>query len=325
MSISIRTTYNNAGYDYSSSNVSSDSKSRRSIYAKDLTLSYNDNNYIDNKRKNARNQAMKLINDAWNRDDGLVKNIQDLNDDKANQVVKKQELLSQMKRIDDTKEALRKEYGVSKDSDEQKDLELLEKYQNNKTGASYDDFTDEEIARLKELQNQPLTEYQKRILELNGVKDGLDIETQRIDEKLMRMTISILMAETDQAASQDMINSQDAADQVLEAAEKDIMLKLINDGKETVDDKKAEAEEKADKAEEKKEESQTDDAKTKTEKDNENIIKGESEAEQIEQNHKIKSQSVDNVAEVQKQIQQIMKDNNLINEDIKGIDIDFNF
>lgn len=50
MSISIRTTYNNAGYD-SSSNVSSDSKSRRSIYAKDLTLSYNDNNYIDNKRK----------------------------------------------------------------------------------------------------------------------------------------------------------------------------------------------------------------------------------------------------------------------------------
>ena len=106
---------------------------------------------------------------------------------------------------------------------------------------------------------------------------------------------------------------------ILEAAEKDIMLKLINDGKETVDDKKA------DKAEEKKEESQTDDAKTKTEKDNENIIKGESEAEQIEQNHKIKSQSVDNVAEVQKQIQQIMKDNNLINEDIKGIDIDFNF
>lgn len=103
------------------------------------------------------------------------------------------------------------------------------------------------------------------------------------------------------------------------------MLKLINDGKETVDDKKDEAEEKADKAEEKKEEFQTDDAKTKTEKDNENIIKGESEAEQIEQNYKIKSQSVDNVAEVQKQIQQIMKDNNLINEDIKGIDIDFNF
>lgn len=322
MSISIRTTYNNAGYD-SSSNVSSDSKSRRSIYAKDLTLSYNDNNYIDNKRKNARNQAMKLINDAWNRDDGLVKNIQDLNDNKANQVAKKQELLAQMKRIDDTKEALRKEYGVSKDSDDQKDLELLEKYQNNKTGASYDDFTDEEIARLKELQNQPLTEYQKKILELNGVKDGLDIETQRIDEKLMGMTISILMAKTDQAASQDMINSQYAADQVLEAAEKDIMLKLINDGKETVDDKKAE--EKADKAEEKKEESQTDDAKTKTEKDNENIIKGESEAEQIEQNYKIKSQSVDNVAEVQKQIQQIMKDNNLINEDIKGIDIDLNF
>lgn len=313
MSISIRTTYNNAGYD-SSSNVSSDSKSRRSIYAKDLTLSYNDNNYIDNKHKNARNQAMKLISDAWGRDDGLVKNIQDLNDDKANQVAKKQELLAQMKRIDDTKEALREEYGVPKDSDEQKDLELLEKYQNNKTGASYDYFTDEEIARLKELQNQPLTEYQKKVLELNGVKDGLDIETQRIDEKLMGMTISILMAETDQVKSQDMLKSQDAADQVLEAAEKDIMLKLINDGKETVDDKKAEAEEKADKAEEKKEESQTDDAKTKTEKDNENIIKGESEAEQIEQNYKIKSQSVDNVAEVQKQIQQIMKDNNLINE-----------
>ena len=45
----------------------------------------------------------------------------------------------------------------------------------------------------------------------------------------------------------------------------------------------------------------------------------------LELESNIKKKSVDHVEEAQKQINKIIKDNNLINEDLKGIEIDFNF
>lgn len=72
-----------------------------------------------------------------------------------------------LKDIENTKEQLRKEYGVELDSQEQKDLELLQKKQDSKNKLDVGSFTDEEMDRLKELEGTPLTEYQKAVLELN--------------------------------------------------------------------------------------------------------------------------------------------------------------
>jgi multidrug efflux pump subunit AcrB len=137
--------------------------------------------------------------------------------------------------------------------------------------------------------------------------------------------MNILAARNEQAASQEMQDAQDMAGQILNAAERDVVLETINEAKETIDERRDESEEKAEEAEEKKAETDAADAKTKEERDNENIVKGESESDALELNQKLNSQSTDNVAEAQKQIAQIMKQNNLINEDIKGIDIDLNF
>lgn len=292
---------------------------------RNLSIRRQEDTYINNRRKAARNQAMKLISDAWKRDDKLIANIQDLNQEKAEQAAKKIELQNRMNDIEKSKEQIREDYGIMPDSDEQKDLELLEKYQNNISGTSYDEFSDEELERLKELQNEPLTEYQKKILSLNGTKNGLSSEMNKIDNKLMEMSLSILMAELEQVKSQDMLNSQDAAEQLLDAAEKDIMQKLIDDGMEAIDEKQEEAEEKAEKAEEKKAQTTEVSEKKKEEQEQKEIIKAQSEAESMEQNYRLQQHSVDNVSEVQKQIQKIMSDNNLINEDLKGIQIDLDF
>ena len=66
--------------------------------------------------------------------------------------------------MENEKEAYRVDYGVDKDSQEQKDLELLEKYQNNRYGSAEDTFSKEELERLKELQNTPLTGIRRRYL-----------------------------------------------------------------------------------------------------------------------------------------------------------------
>ena len=39
----------------------------------------------------------------------------------------------------------------------------------------------------------------------------------------------------------------------------------------------------------------------------------------------INSQAVDHLSEAQQQVEQLMKNNNMVNEDIKGIEIDLNF
>ena len=57
----------------------------------------------------------------------------------------------------------------------------------------------------------------------------------------------------------------------------------------------------------------------------EDIIEGQAEADKLEIYANIWSNDVDHVTEAQKQIVRIMKDNKMLNEDIKGIDIDLNF
>ena len=60
-------------------------------------------------------------------------------------------------------------------------------------------------------------------------------------------------------------------------------------------------------------------------KEQEEIIEGQAEADKLEMNASVKGNDIDHVTEAQKQIVRIMKDNKLLNEDIKGIDIDLNF
>ena len=88
--------------------------------------------------------------------------------DKLNKLDEITELKNKVSDLENEKEAYRADYGVDMNSQEQKDLELLEKYQNNRYGSAEDTFSKEELDRLKELQNTPLTEYQEKVLKLNS-------------------------------------------------------------------------------------------------------------------------------------------------------------
>lgn len=85
-----------------------------------------------------------------------------------------------------------------------------------------------------------------------------------------------------------MLKAQDAAGQILDASNRETLTMLVQDGKDNIDEKTKEEQEEQEKVKEEKEE---------------------------------KQEKVDE----QKQIQKILKDNKLINEDLKGIEIDFNF
>ena len=246
--------------------------------------------------------------------------------DKLNKLDEITELKNKVSNLENEKEAYRADYGVDMDSQEQKDLELLEKYQNNRYGSAEDTFSKEELDRLKELQNTPLTEYQEKVLKLNSSQIHFKDEIGQKELKIACTTASIALAEIDRDKSQEMLKAQDSADQIIGAVEGEVKNLLVNEGKDNIDDKVEENKEKADEAEKKQEEQQEKiDEKRKERKEQEEIIEGQAEADKLEMNANIRSNDIDHITEAQKQIVRIMKDNKMLNEDIKGIDIDLNF
>ena len=225
MSITIKMNQDNTGIQMSGTtagrNKTQDTKTRSTVFAGDLMLGQG--NQIEQKKQTARRQAMKLITDAWGRDELASQRIKDMEQQKADYVEQMQEAKEHEKTFEKSKKELQEQYGVADDSQEQKDLELLEKFQNYKNGSHDESFTKEDVDRLKELQNLPRTEYQEKALRLNQIAGSMKVTASNAKDKLIELTDTIAKAKTDQAKSQDMLKAGSAADDILEASNKEIM------------------------------------------------------------------------------------------------------
>lgn len=298
----------------------------KSIFAGNLGLNPETDSLIEQKRQSARKQAMKLVSDAWGKDQKAAQKIDDMRElrrDKMSKIEESQRILSD---INEAKERLQQEYNIDPESEEQKDLELLEKYQDYLKGVGTSEFSEEEVERLRELQNIPMTEYQKEVLKLNGEagKEKRNMEDMEREASILKS--SITNAKLEQLKSQDMLNANEAADELMEAAGKEVISILIQDGKDNIDETTEEEQEKAEEIQEEKEawQERMDEAK-ENRKEQEEIIKGDLEADRLEMETDLKQQSSVDMESVQKNIQRIIKENHLVNEDLKGIEIDFNF
>ena len=248
MALSININVNNSDISIKNSKTGA-KKNIKSISAGNLNDMTDREFNISQKRKIARKQAMKLISDAWDKDNKAAQGIKDMESEKADIANINADLKSKLKDIDKSQKDLQELYGVHSESQEQKDLELLKKYQDNRNGVSNDKFSKEEIDRLKELQNEPLTEYQKKALMINSSKDVIRSQIDQNALKAMNKTMSINNAKLEQLKSQDMLKAGDAADSIIEAADKDIFGMLVNEGKQNIDDNMKEQQEEAKKAE----------------------------------------------------------------------------
>ena len=313
MSIAIRA--NQSGVDHAVAQKAAEKKGHqdvvKSVNAGGFLRKNDTQSQIEARRNNAKKQALKVVSDAWKSDNKSAGSIADMEGLKQSKVSEMNEIRAKMKDIENTKKSLQEEYGVADGSQEQKDLELLEKYQNNMNGSSYDQFSDEELSRLKELQNAPLTEYQKKVLNLNSMKGQVSVEADRKQFEVNALTASISDATLEQLKSRDMEKASDAADEIMDSANKEILGMLIEEGKNNADEKVEEEKEKAEEKEKR--------------KNQEEIIEGQQNADQLEQDVSMQKQNTSKMDEAQKNIQKILKEKNLVNEDLKGIEIDLNF
>lgn len=220
---------------------------KNTIFAGDLPINKDP---IALRRQQAQKKAMKFIQDAWNSDrkiDQSQEEIRQLKESKWDDVMFYHERAQECKA---RKENLRQQYGVDKDSQEQQDLELLMK------GAHVDPqnpLTEEETARLEQLQGQPLTEYQKKCLEINDEQYIFDHRGKVAEinvAELQRLSTDI---KRERLKNHKMADAQVNAEKVMEQAGRDIQGMLWEEAKDHVDESYEETREEAEKKAEEKE------------------------------------------------------------------------
>ena len=298
----------------------------KAVFAGTLLVPSQTDSLVEQKRESARKDAMKLVTDAWGKDQAAFQKIDEkraLREDKLTQI---KDSKVRVEDIEEAKARLQQQYDVDPESQEQKDLELLEKYQDRVSGVHNITFTDEERSRLKELQFMPRTEYQTEVLKLNKDSAEERVNIERLQWQTERLKGSIEYDKLKQSISQGMLKAEDAAEELMEAASADIKNLLIQESKDQLDDDVEEQQEKAEELKEQKEEQQEriEESKENREEQKE-LIEGDLESDKLERDLSLKQNSVIHTVDVQKNIQRIIKENNLAEDDLKGIEIDLGF
>lgn len=308
-------------------------KKSDSIFAGDLNLMESP---IEKKRNEAKRQAMKLIQDAWANEQKIDESVSERKYHYERMQEQKGNAQKELNDINNNREELKEAYGITDDSEEQKDLELLERRQDANNGFG-PPLTEEEKEKLKEIDKKPLTEYQQRMLEYNDVSAKFRKEVQEADAGMRDDAADMRAIMIERLKTHPMVDAQDAADKIMKAASKEIVGMMMNEAKDEIDKK---AEEEKEKTEEKKEENKEKEEKVEDLREKiaiqEALIEGTKEAvedakREVKRNHEPEidmdgmidiAKTYKNPEEVQKGLADIKNSMKILEADLKGIKVD---
>ena len=259
---------------------------RSTIFMGDLNVKKDP---ITQRKLYAQQKALKIVSNAWEGDRKIDNSILDIRHKLSQLQDEYVENLGVIDAGDAQKEMLRQQYGVAADSQEQKDLELLQKKEDamhhpdevslteeeearlkeingrlpdtkeeafllqrkqdaEKFGLEVE-WTEEEEALLKEMEGVPLTEYQERCLKIDGYQKIYETRNDVIKDQIAAYNGSIRATRLERLKFREMEKAQKKAEEVMEAAGKEIIGMLMEEAKDHVDEEmeetKEEAEEKA--------------------------------------------------------------------------------
>ena len=326
--------YENYNLDGTVKQVKTNDETGKSIFAGDLNLMEDP---IEQKRKEAQKKALKIVQDAWANAQAIDESVQKRKTHYEEMKKLRGEAQEQVNTIKKSKEELKEIYGIADDSEEQKDLELLEKRQDFQNGFINERLTDEELERLKKIDANPLTEYQQRALEYNDASAKFRKDVEEAKRGMADDAGDIRSIMIERLKSHPMVDARKSADAIMEAAGKEIVGMLMEEAKEKLDEKAQEEEEKA---EEKKEEIEEQEEQVESLREKiasqEAMIAGTKEAveeakREVENNNEpeIDMEGMIDIAKVYKQsgdVQQSLGDikdsMKLLEADLKGIKVD---
>lgn len=231
-----------------SQKASEKQQKRNTIFAGELPIN---KDRITLCRQQAQKKAMELIQNAWNVDRKTDQSIAEYRERAEEQ--RKELRLNQEKiaECDARKENLRESYGVEADSQEQKDLELLEKLYY--PGMHPEGLTEEEQQKAQELADGPLTEYQQKSLEIEGEKGEFFSRAQEAETAIAAYNGAVREMKIERLKFHKMTDAQNNAQKLMEQASEEIKGMLVEDAQDHVKETYEEQREAAEKEAEEKE------------------------------------------------------------------------
>ncbi|MBR5316498.1 MAG: hypothetical protein IKU39_01220 [Lachnospiraceae bacterium] len=277
---------------------------RKSFFAGNSNLV---NDPIAQKRKEAQEKAWKVVSDAWDADKKIDKSIEDRQNHYNEMVEVMKEAQSHLKDINDQIDVLKEEYGVTEETE-------------------FKDWPDE---------------YKQRYFEL--YKQASEFKNQIYDaDKLMKDDVADIKAiALERLKSDPMADAQKTVEAIEEAANKEIIGMAMQQAKDHIDEKMEEEEEKA---EEKAEEEEAKEEKLELQREikelqkaiaegtKEAVKEATAEAEARRQENEALDLPLDELIKLtqmntetdkaQKSLDEIKYSMNLLEADLKGIEID---
>ncbi len=282
-------------------------KERVSIQASQLNLMQDG---ILERRKKAMADAMDIIGKQFGVDGKIDADLDARRERIADSKQKASMALKEKQALSEEQEKLREQYGVDLDSEEQSDLELRIKMRESIKPGSRLELSKEEWERLQNM--GPETEYQKAALAIESSKDVWNTEIKEAHKVIAQETQVIRATEQELLKHHGMVDAVNLAEDSLEAASDEILGMLRQEGMEHVQE---EIDEKVEEAKEQKEE-----------KEEQEAIREEKKAQQEEMNQNLKNMPDVQKAqsEVDQQLMEIRMRQKLLEEDLKGIQVDSN-
>ncbi|MBQ3898960.1 MAG: hypothetical protein II741_03855 [Lachnospiraceae bacterium] len=269
------------------------------------------------KRSQARKAAMKIIGDAFENekkiDNDLDSHRQKIREIRSDIVGYKEEIRG----LKESRELLRSEYGIDENSEEERQLKLLEKEADSRTKGSKVTLTREEMNEVGYIRAKGLTEYQHRAMELKESERYYADFIYDSENDIKTENAIISGSKIERLKYSPMLDARDQAEEIIESADKEILGMLYEEGKEHIDEEQEKKEEEAKAQREKKEE-----LEEKIEKAKEKKKEQEEFTEDILEAVTDREMKNADISGAQEEIKEMMSKMKLLEEDVKGAAID---
>lgn len=269
------------------------------------------------KKEAARKRALKVVGDAFAGEQKIDDDIVRRRDKISSLRQEMYEANDAIKELEEARNAIRTEYGVPENSEEEAELKILEKELRSKMPGSGVYLTKEDTEAIAKIKKKGLTEYQSRSLEMLDAERSYAEISYNADEEAKMESRIIDAIQLERLKSNPMLEATEQADAIMEAASEQAKSMLLEEARAHVEEEAREQKEKSQTEKEKQEEIQERiDASKEKKKQNEKLT------EDILDEIKEQAVTAQNVDAAQGIIEKMMNKMALIEEDLKGAAID---
>jgi len=249
------------------------------------------------KQVEAQKKKMKTILDQFAKDRSIDDNITGRRQNQSKLADVAGTAQAEVGRIQNLRQQLKETFGINDDSEEQKNLDLLEKSMDVKQTLSED-----EMEQLKNI--GPLTDYQKVALEYDSMEEVWQQRVEDANQGIANEGQTIVAIKLELLKTHPMTDAQKEAAKIMEAANKEVIGMLLQQTKDNTDEEMDKNVEKA-------------------EKQNDSVSKNKDTDQRDENNNIEQLQQADTQKDrLLTDIKKLIKKENILEEDVKGLALD---